>query len=103
MHARRFPSGMSEIDSAEDLFALFEQSYDERVLHTHRVRILQCFGRLIHELQDRLPEASDGELRALYAKALHEAYSACTRPDAKPERSLRPRQDLVTLRLGPGR
>jgi Nitrogen fixation protein NifW len=95
---------IAQIDSAEDLFALLGESYDDKVLRVYRVHILKRFGRTVADIVERWPGASDDELRPHLAKALRDAHKGYAEGAEKvgPLVFKRP-QDLVQIRLGPAR
>ena len=65
---------IAHIESAEELFSLLGERYDERVLRVYRVHILKRFGRMVAQMDARWLDEADEVLRPLYARALREAH-----------------------------
>lgn len=92
---------IGQIDTAEDLFAMFGIAFDSAVLAVHRIAILRRFGQELEALERRRPPLSEGERPSLYAVALlrtHELY-ARGGSDVEPLFRPRPRNVVAVERL----
>lgn len=92
---------ISQIDSVEDLFVLFELDFDKPTVRVHRFHILRSFGELVRQIESREPQPTEEERRLLYASALLQAHDrylpgrcACE-PPAYPGLQ----RELIPLRL----
>jgi nitrogenase-stabilizing/protective protein len=74
---------MEELVSAEDFLDYFGIEYDASVVHVNRLHILQRFHNYLGK--ETLPEAEDAR-RALYVKALQQAYQDFVKSDALTEK-----------------
>jgi hypothetical protein len=95
---------IADIESAEELFELLDERYDEKVLRVYRVHILKRFGRMVAGLEAQWPDAGDEQLRPHYAKALRDAHDMYAQGADKvgPLVFKRPK-DLVQLRVASAR
>lgn len=76
---------LSDLEGAEDFLDYFGIAYDQGVVHTLRLHILQRFHDYIGEAE--APE-DEGERKALYAELLEQAYLDFVNSDAKTEKVL---------------
>lgn|SRR5512138_3150212 len=62
------------IDSLEDLFALFKLDFDRHTVDVYRLHILRVFGQIVQQLEAREPPPTEDERGVLYASALLQAH-----------------------------
>jgi hypothetical protein len=62
------------IESLEDLFALFKLDFDRHTVNVHRLHILRVFGQIVEEVESRAPPPTEEERGILYASALLQAH-----------------------------
>ena len=95
---------LRNLESAEQLFALLEVSFDSRVLATHRLRVLRRFGREIATLEQAPAIASDQDWKQHCAAILQRIHEECARGMREPEPVFRGLQEpLIQLRRSPKR
>lgn len=100
---RMIADQVANIESIEDLFALFKLDFDKHAVRVYRLHMLKHFGQLVEEIDARTPPPAEDERSLLYASALlnahdHYALGECfCAPPAFPGL----RQQLVQLGLGP--
>lgn len=88
--------------SVEDLFAVLDVPFDERVLAVHRMRILRRFGRALEQLEVEGLGLSEQEYRSRCAAELSLIHQQCARGMREAEPVFRGiSQQLVQLRRGP--
>lgn len=91
-----------EIERLEDLFEALGVKFDERVLASHRMRILRRFGQELKELDELYPAPNEAEVQRLYATALATIYDQCSRGMREAEPVFRGvASQLVQLRRRP--
>ena len=89
---------ITQIDAAEDLFALLEVVIDPAVLVVHRIAILKRFGQEVAILERRRPPLAEDERRPLYAAALQRTQALYARGGSDIEPLFRPRpRDMVAV------
>jgi hypothetical protein len=90
---------ISTIEVAEDLFALFGETYSPETLRVYRLHILKRFGMEVAMLERRDPPLSEAERTELYAQALRRTHDLYARGggEAEPLFRPRPKETLVTL------
>ncbi|GEM_PF-2644549 len=62
------------IESLEELFALFKLDFDRHTVSVYRLHILRVFGQMLEELESRDPPPTEEERSFLYASALLQAH-----------------------------
>lgn len=89
--------------SAEDLFAVLDVPFDERVLAVHRMRILRRFGRALDRLETDELGLSEQEFKSRCVAELRLIHEQCARGMRDVEPVFRGvSQQLVQLRRRPG-
>ena len=75
----RLQDELERVEMAEDLFALFELSYDPGVLRVHRLHIIKRFSHAVREIEANGADLDEDERWNRYGTALklaHEYYQA---------------------------
>jgi len=89
---------ISNIEGAEDLFALLDVAFDPAVLTIHRIAILKRFGQEVATLERRRPPLSEGERGPLFAAALERTHTLYARGGSDVEPFFRPKpRDVVSV------
>jgi hypothetical protein len=65
---------IANIDSIEDLFAIFKLDFDKHAVNVYRLQMLKYFGQLVEELEARNPAPDESERDILYVSALLNAH-----------------------------
>ena len=94
---------IANIESIEDLFAMFKLDFDKYAVRVYRLQMLKYFGQMIEEIEARDPSPDEDERQVLYASALLSAHDRYAMGDCCCEAPIFPglRQSLV--QLGPKR
>ncbi len=77
---------LCELEGAEDFLNYLGVVFDQTVVNTLRLHILQRYHDLIGEVLE--PPVDEGERKALYARLLQQAYGDFVNSDAKTEKVL---------------
>jgi hypothetical protein len=89
---------ISNIEGAEDLFALLNVAFDPAVLTVHRISILKRFGQEVATLERRRPPLSEGERGPLFSAALERTHALYARGGSDIEPLFRPKpRDVVSV------
>ena len=92
---------VKNIESVEDLFALFKLDFDKQTVRVYRLHILRTFGEIIATIEEREPAPTDEERNLLYASALLQAHDYYLTGQCSCDPPVFPglRKELIALRL----
>jgi len=91
---------VKNIDSLEDLFALFKLDFDRHTVNVYRLHILRVFGQILEEFEAREPPPTEEERGYLYASALLQAHDRYALHECRCEHSAFPGLARVLVPLG---
>lgn len=92
---------VSNIESIEDLFAIFRLDFDQHAVKVHRLHMLKLFGKLVAEIDEKHADLGEEDRWTYYASALLQAHDryATGDPSASGAPLFPGVQGLVQLRI----